>query len=266
MSLLRLLRAGKSLVGSGESAARYRLLSGPALPKFGSDKNPFREPSRTRAENTVAEPGVAASACLASAQRRAGDEDVPAESAVAASNLRAPVTPDLPKIAEHQDAPCEMPSVKAVECKPAVDNARKEKRPVARRAVVETDAKPEVSGGTSSASNETPVKPVGVVAAGAKAAARVLRLNSKLNPLFGWARPKGGARALPRTDALVQGELSLDRVKVVRNDLSDSDLEIVPAKKPSPAPVPAPELAATVSSSPRAWERMTSRLFGAGKT
>jgi hypothetical protein len=33
--------------------------------------------------------------------------------------------------------------------------------------------------------------------------------------------------------AAVQGELSLDLVKVVRNDLSDSDLEIVPAKAPA---------------------------------
>jgi hypothetical protein len=31
----------------------------------------------------------------------------------------------------------------------------------------------------------------------------------------------------------VQAELSLDRVRVVRNDLSDSDLEIVPARKDS---------------------------------
>jgi hypothetical protein len=156
--------------------------------------------------------------------------------------------------------------VKAVECKPVVDNVRKEKRAAAHRTIVETDAKPEPSGDAASASSGTAGKPIGVVAAGAKAAARALQLNSKLKPLFGWARPKGGARALPRTDALVQGELSLDRVKVVRNDLSDSDLEIVPAKKPSPAPAPAPELTATVSPSPRAWERVTSRLFGAGKT
>lgn len=243
MSLLRLLRAGKSLIGSRESASRYRLLNGPALPKFGSDKNPFREPSRTRAENA------------------------PAESVVTASTLPdTPVTPELPKVAENQDAPGETPTLKAAECKPAVANVRKEKRPMAEHTIAETDAKPEASGGASSVSNGNVQKPVGVVAAGAKAAVRVLRLNSKLNPLFGWARPKGGARALPRTDALIQGELSLDRVKVVRNDLSDSDLEIVPAKKPSPAPTPVPELAATVSSSPRAWERVTSRLFGAGKT
>lgn len=40
------------------------------------------------------------------------------------------------------------------------------------------------------------------------------------------ARPEPG----PFTKAPVQGELSLDRIKVVRNDLSDADLEIVPAR------------------------------------
>lgn len=37
----------------------------------------------------------------------------------------------------------------------------------------------------------------------------------------------------------VQGELSLDRIKVMRNDLNDADVEIVPAKaavKPKPEP------------------------------
>jgi hypothetical protein len=36
---------------------------------------------------------------------------------------------------------------------------------------------------------------------------------------------------IPRFDKpVVQGELSLDNIKVVRNDLSDADMEIVPAK------------------------------------
>ena len=44
-----------------------------------------------------------------------------------------------------------------------------------------------------------------------------------------WRRPKSSA--IPRFNKpLVQGELSLDRVKVLRNDLSESDLEVVPAR------------------------------------
>ena len=49
----------------------------------------------------------------------------------------------------------------------------------------------------------------------------------KLNPFA----PQGAP--IPR--AVVQGELSLDKVKPVRNDLSDSDLELVAAvRKPEP--------------------------------
>ena len=40
----------------------------------------------------------------------------------------------------------------------------------------------------------------------------------------------------------VQGELSLDRVKVVRNDLSDADVEIIPASQTArPAVKPKPK-------------------------
>lgn len=39
----------------------------------------------------------------------------------------------------------------------------------------------------------------------------------------------------PELERPVQAELSLDRIRVVRNDLSDSDLEIVPARVPKPA-------------------------------
>ena len=72
--------------------------------------------------------------------------------------------------------------------------------------------------------------------------------------------------AIPRfTKPPVQGELSLDRIKVLRNDLSDSDLEVVPAK-PSTAPaapiVPAAEKTAAVASG---WGRMTARILSARK-
>jgi hypothetical protein len=54
-----------------------------------------------------------------------------------------------------------------------------------------------------------------------------------------WERPgkffKGSRPASVRR--VVQGELSLDNVKPVRNDLSDTDLELVTVvKKPEPAP------------------------------
>lgn len=54
-------------------------------------------------------------------------------------------------------------------------------------------------------------------------------------PIGRWALKanpfKSSMKPAPR--AAVQGELSLDKVKVVRNDLSDSDLELVAASKPA---------------------------------
>ena len=63
-----------------------------------------------------------------------------------------------------------------------------------------------------------------------------------------------------------QGELLLEGIKVVRNDLSETDLEVVKT-----APVAAPGGVVEANSAPkpavrqRAWDRMRSRLVGAGK-
>jgi hypothetical protein len=56
----------------------------------------------------------------------------------------------------------------------------------------------------------------------------------KLNPLTWRVNRQPAARtAVPRVNwAPVQGELSLDKVKVVRNDLSEADMEIIPVRNP----------------------------------
>ena len=70
---------------------------------------------------------------------------------------------------------------------------------------------------------------------------KVAALLRKLNPLNG--RKAKSSSSIPRFDkAPVQTELSLDRIKVVRNDLSEADVEIVPVKiavqsKPEPVEV-----------------------------
>ena len=50
---------------------------------------------------------------------------------------------------------------------------------------------------------------------------------TKLNPASLWSSP---APAEQKTLSAVQTELSLDTVKVVHNDLSDADVEVVPIK------------------------------------
>ena len=67
----------------------------------------------------------------------------------------------------------------------------------------------------------------------------------------------------------VQTELSLDAVKPVRNDLSDSDLEVVPVKAAVPTvPVSATTTATSAheaESSGVVWHQLKSHLFGAEK-
>ncbi|MGN6642207.1 MAG: hypothetical protein ACTHKU_04330 [Verrucomicrobiota bacterium] len=68
----------------------------------------------------------------------------------------------------------------------------------------------------------------------------------KLNPLSWLARRKTAAAKTTAPGfekAPVQAELSLDKIKVMRNDLSDADVEVVPAKisvKPKTEPVVQP--------------------------
>src|SRR5579859_4396518 len=46
MSLVRLLKAGKSLVGGAEAKGRYHLTHKRLLPQFASKQNPFRATAR----------------------------------------------------------------------------------------------------------------------------------------------------------------------------------------------------------------------------
>jgi len=63
-----------------------------------------------------------------------------------------------------------------------------------------------------------------------KAPGRTVAWLEKLNPLA-WLPRRKGKSVIPKfSRPPVQGELSLDNVKVVRNDLNDADVEVVPAK------------------------------------
>lgn len=55
----------------------------------------------------------------------------------------------------------------------------------------------------------------------------------------------------PASRVAVQGELSLDKVKVVRNDLSDSDLELVVASRPKPVVEPDPDGIVASNATPK---------------
>jgi len=80
-----------------------------------------------------------------------------------------------------------------------------------------------------------------------KVAAPVDSWLKKINPMvwFGNRKPAEPKPAIPRfskPQAPIQGELSLDNIKVMRNDLSDADVEIVPVKPAPPKTVAAPSV------------------------
>lgn len=92
-------------------------------------------------------------------------------------------------------------------------------------------------------------------------------LVKKLNPLVYLPKRQPGGRPARHkaARAAVQGELSLERVRVLRNELNDSDLEFVTAKPAGAGtggailrPLPEPRLTA--------WGRLTSRMLGAVET
>jgi len=98
----------------------------------------------------------------------------------------------------------------------------------------------------------------------------------KVNPLvwFGKNKPVEPKAAMPRfskSHAPVQGELSLDNIKVMRNDLSETDVEVVTAKSRPPKVIAAPmhgsasAAAMTIPDLPpatRVWEFLGEHMLG----
>ena len=79
---------------------------------------------------------------------------------------------------------------------------------------------------------------------------------SKLIPISIW---RGSAPAAPSVPCPVQSELSLDSVKVVHNDLSDADVEVVPIKSRTADKTTVPMLPPPEKS----WEYLAERMFHA---
>jgi hypothetical protein len=200
MSLLKLLTAGKSLVGLKDAESRYRMSNQKLLPKFGAAKNPFRP---TNAAET------------------APMEAMPA----AEAKLATPVVEDMP--------------VRTGDATDARAIASAQENVTARASLLR----------------------LGALKCREFAAALQSRWTSQVGsfisrPARKPARPV--AVPVPAQKLPMQGQLSLDQIKVMRNDLSDADLEVVSAKSKQrsvPAPKPAPAAQATTETPGRARER-----------
>lgn len=78
---------------------------------------------------------------------------------------------------------------------------------------------------------------------------------SRLNPASAWRGPQVDARK--GSSPAVQAELSLDTVKVIHNDLSDADVEVVPIKSRPAAVIPG------LPPAKNTWEFLGERLMRA---
>lgn len=90
----------------------------------------------------------------------------------------------------------------------------------------------------------------------AEAPVRTASWASRLNPISKW---RSQPAPVPAGRPAVQSELSLDSVKVVHNDLSDADVEVVPIKSRTADPAKVPVLAPPE----KPWEFMAERMFHA---
>lgn len=126
---------------------------------------------------------------------------------------------------------------------------------------------------TSQSATETKGNEMNAVVAGTETESEpghTRRSAETAHPFGRWTRLNPfHARFSKQSDAApVQGELLLETVKVMRNDLSDADLEVVSSGQNSPprAGNAQREPAADSESSGLVLGRMTARLFGAGRT
>ncbi len=228
MSLMRLLSSGRSWVGLKETT-RYRMTDPRAMPKFGTGRNPFCG-TATKAEpaRMPALPGSNSNYSVTEA--RTMQPVNPSDQASSAS--ASPVQPG---------------ALRAEEGSRSSGSRFGEMISTLRNAAKQVTA--------SVASFIKALRP---------RAAALLRKLTSLVPRRR-SRPRTAAIASFARGAL-QGELSLDRIKVVRNDLSDVDLEVVRTSE-KVAPAIAASTSPTVPQTGQtAWAPATPGLIGAGKT
>jgi hypothetical protein len=227
MSLMRLLTAGKSWVGQKDSEFGYRLTDPRSMPKFEAKKNPFR----TKA-NEPPEQQAAATATEASVEREAVFE-------------AGPVAVET----KHEFAD-EAAVVLTEEVVPAVEPTSQEISMEAESGLCEPQ-RPEESIGLvvsdSLRSEDTLRLPESQAEAGdeVKKNARVKRaFVAAATRVGGWFRSikfraakilEPVTRRMPKRAhaeaerRAIQTELSLDSIKVVRNDFREGDFELVAA-------------------------------------
>jgi hypothetical protein len=271
MSLIQLLAAGHSVRSTKDVPNRYRVTSRNLLPKFGLEKNPFAPAPKVEplpaAALASAEP--TAIALVPAAPAPLETADLFAAAAHDAIEIPAPVVEPLPAAVINPTA--EPPPSIATEPVP---------EPVVVAAAAPTltlacdDVVAKITPQKIDAPAPAPVvreslkSAAGTPACAAKPAVQPARAPLKLNPFKWFASSSHTTRKPKGSAAPKQGELSLENLKVKRNDLTETDLEIVPAQ-PAKAGVAAPRKPAgddNETGGPAeetGWRGLTSRVMKA---
>lgn len=239
MKLGKLLAAGKSIM-NGHTDVSYRSSKQIYLPKFGSPKNPFKDESPAQRESSAPASGP-------SRESRPGPTRLAGESGgMFRGESQLSASPEIGAPREDQGQCQEQPR------KPSVALGS-ESQPQAPRNETTNSVQ-----GRSKPSQFAP-----------RLAASKEQKKSKdwslFNPfpILRAVLPSGKSGrannpARSQKGMAMQTELSLDSVKVVHNDLSDVDVEVVPIKSRAGAPeLPAPK---------KSWEFVGEHLFGVEAT
>jgi hypothetical protein len=140
-------------------------------------------------------------------------------------------------------------------------------------------AQPEPVRTTAPASHSAPASVAGSATAAGKSESAGGGIGKLVRSITAWMHP-GKARNLfsraARPEPVpAQTELRLEAVTVMRNDLSDTDIEVVPRKEPgATTPEPGPKAAPTLPAAPAvpaqavaesAWGRVSAKVFGTEK-
>ncbi len=210
-----------------ENVSPYRMRTANLLPKFGSPNNPFAPAPKAEPVN-------------------------PERTATPATAISAA------KPAPAKTEPVKMETISLFDAKPVESAA-----PVEVMKAQPTAVQPAMAG---------PVQAKPCIAPKIVPARKPMPLvewMKKVNPLSYLPAREPGVKKATRskgTRTPVQAELSLEKVKVVRNDLSDTDLEVVSAKPAGLPNASGPVIQPITKTEPTTWNRMTSRVLGAGQT
>ncbi|HSU56411.1 MAG TPA: hypothetical protein VLT36_20295, partial [Candidatus Dormibacteraeota bacterium] len=249
MSLMRLLEASQSWMGMSREESRFRMGDPRSMPKFGNSEHPFQKKNAAAAQVQAAEPQ---DLNLKLDQQSGVRALVPPVSGLEES-VGTQVPPAIPVETVNRAELCESQRKVCV----VADSGRRSDS--LRLPQFRTETAPVVG----QASSLSPVGEVDVRSgANPETSRRPVRRGWWSNL---WRSGERAAKEQAAARGPVQGELSLEKVQVVRNDLSDTDLEIV--RKESAARPEAVMMAKdrfAEAGGEKSWGRMTN-LFSARK-